>query len=42
MGARDRNARDGHNPQLGKKFKILAAKAPVFIADDGFKEKIKS
>lgn len=39
--ARDRKAREGRNPQTGKKVKIKATKVPVFIAGKGFKEKVK-
>lgn len=40
--ARDRKARDGHNPQTEKKLKIPSTKAPVFSAGKVFKEKVKS
>lgn len=39
--ARDRKARDGRNPQTGKKLKIPAKKSPVFSAGKLFKEKVK-
>lgn len=39
--ARDRKARDGRNPQTGKKLKIKATKVPAFSAGKGFKEKVK-
>ncbi|MGR3279877.1 HU family DNA-binding protein [Acaryochloris marina NIES-2412] len=38
--ARDRKARNGRNPQTGKKLKIPATKAPVFSAGKDFKEKV--
>ncbi|MGR3280150.1 HU family DNA-binding protein [Acaryochloris marina NIES-2412] len=39
--ARDRKARDGRNPQTGKKLKIKATKVPAFSAGKSFKEKVK-
>lgn len=39
---RDRKARDGRNPQTGKKIKIKATKTPVFSAGKLFKEKVKN
>jgi DNA-binding protein HU-beta len=33
-----RKAREGRNPQTGKKIKIPAKKAPKFVAGKGFKE----
>lgn len=39
--ARDRKARDGHNPQTGKKLKIPATRVPAFSAGKEFKEKVK-
>lgn len=38
--ARDRKARDGRNPQTGKKLKIKATTVPAFSAGKGFKEKV--
>ncbi|ABW31812.1 HU family DNA-binding protein [Acaryochloris marina] len=39
--ARDRKARNGRNPQTGKKLTIPATKAPVFSAGKVFKEQVK-
>lgn len=39
--ARDRKARDGRNPQTGKKLKIPATRVPAFSAGKDFKEKVK-
>lgn len=38
--ARDRKARDGRNPQTGKKLKIPATRVPAFSAGKVFKEKV--
>lgn len=38
--ARDRKARNGRNPQTGKKLKIKATKVPAFSAGKLFKEKV--
>lgn len=37
---RERAAREGHNPQTGKKIKIAAAKVPAFKAGKALKETI--
>ncbi|QUY46241.1 HU family DNA-binding protein [Acaryochloris marina] len=39
--ARDRKARDGRNPQTGKKLKIKATTVPAFSAGKDFKAKVK-
>ncbi|QUY45555.1 HU family DNA-binding protein [Acaryochloris marina] len=38
--ARDRKAKDGRNPQTGKKLKIPATRVPAFSAGKVFKEKV--
>lgn len=38
--ARDRQAREGRNPQTGKKLKIPATRVPAFSAGKDFKEKV--
>lgn len=37
---RDRKARNGRNPQTGKKLKIAATRVPAFSAGKLFKEKV--
>jgi DNA-binding protein HU-beta len=37
---RERAAREGHNPQTGKKIKIAATKVPAFKAGKALKEAI--
>ena len=37
---RQRAAREGHNPQTGKKIKIAAAKVPAFKAGKALKETV--
>lgn len=37
---RDRKARNGRNPQTGKKLKIPATRVPAFSAGKQFKEKV--
>lgn len=37
---RERAAREGHNPQTGKKIQIAAAKVPAFKAGKALKETI--
>ena len=37
---RDRKARNGRNPQTGKKLKIPATRVPAFSAGKLFKEKV--
>lgn len=39
--ARDRKARDGRNPQTGKKLKIPATRVPAFSAGKDFKAQVK-
>lgn len=39
---RDRQAREGRNPQTGKTLKIPATKIPAFSAGKVFKEKVTS
>lgn len=39
--ARNRKARDGRNPQTGKKLKIPATRVPAFSAGKDFKEMVK-
>ena len=39
--ARDRKARNGRNPQTGKKLTIPATKAPAFSAGKVFKGRVK-
>ena len=39
---RDRKARDGRNPQTGKKLKVPATRVPAFSAGKEFKEKVKA
>jgi nucleoid DNA-binding protein len=36
-----RKARDGRNPQTGKKIKIPAKKAPKFVAGKAFRDAVK-
>ena len=38
--SRDRKARQGRNPQTGKKLKIPATTVPAFSAGKAFKEKV--
>ncbi|MDD4075162.1 MAG: HU family DNA-binding protein [Eubacteriales bacterium] len=38
--AKQRAAREGHNPATGAKIKIAACKAPAFKAGKGFKDAI--
>jgi DNA-binding protein HU-beta len=40
--SRDRQAREGRNPQTGDKMKIPATKVPAFSAGKQFKEKVSS
>lgn len=37
---RERAAREGHNPQTGKKIKIAAAKVPAFKAGKALKDAV--
>ncbi len=37
---RERAAREGHNPQTGKKIKIAAAKVPAFKAGKALKDSV--
>lgn len=39
---RERQAREGRNPQTGNKIKIPATKVPAFSAGKQFKEKVSS
>ena len=39
---RHRQAREGRNPQTGKKIQIPAVDVPAFSAGKGFKEKVAS
>lgn len=39
---RERQARDGRNPQTGKTIRIPATKVPAFSAGKRFKEKVSS
>ncbi|CAA9558525.1 DNA-binding protein HU [uncultured Synechococcales cyanobacterium] len=39
---RERQAREGHNPQTGKPMKIPATKVPAFSPGKVFKEKVTS
>lgn len=38
--ARDRKAREGHNPKTGEKMSIPASRVPVFKAGKLFKEQV--
>ena len=40
--ARNRKARDGRNPQTGKKLKIPATRIPAFSAGKAFKEQVNA